>query len=439
MRLDCRSHRRCGRRRFAHSLSGRLILIFIGMGLLFLVLVGGTIGVGFRDHFLATVRPHLIQYLDYVQSDIGTPPNYARATELSRRLPVTIQIDGPDGSWASDGRPVALDGANVFHHARKGGKQFAYGELDGREYLITQNGGYTYAFSVPRDRSGWHVAVPLLVLLVVLVLLFHATRRLFAPIQAIKAGVERIGDGELDYRIQVSRSDELGDLAQSINAMATDVQRMLDSKRQLLLAISHELRSPLTRAKVATNLVEDESQRGEIERELNDLEKLVEELLETERLASRHQAVHKQRTNLNDLVREVAENLRGATTPALDLPPEPVEADVDAARIKLLVRNLLENALRYTPPGAPAPQLQLRRVTDGIELTVRDFGPGIAPEHLPHVTEPFYRADPARRRETGGYGLGLYLCRRIAEVHGGSLDVSSESPGGTRVCVQLPE
>jgi signal transduction histidine kinase len=73
-----------------------------------------------------------------------------------------------------------------------------------------------------------------------------------------------------------------------------------------------------------------------------------------------------------------------------------------------------------------------------IELTVRDYGPGIPVEHLPHVAEPFYRIDPARRRETGGYGLGLFLCRRIAEVHEGSLDISSEAHSGTRVRVRLP-
>jgi signal transduction histidine kinase len=441
----------CSHRRFSHSLSGRLILIFIGMALLFVLLVGGTMFTAFQGHIEDTFRPHLIQYVEYVQADIGTPPDFGRAAELSRRLPLTIRIAGPGGDWSSDGATSDLRDLEILHRVERNGREIAYGTLAGREYLVTHDGGYVFAYAVPHERSTWRLTVPLLMLLAILVLLYHATRRLFAPIQAIKNGVERIGQGEMDHRIAVSRRDELGDLAASINAMADDVQQMLDSKRQLLLAISHELRSPLTRAKVAANLVDDGRQRDEIERELNDLEKLVEELLETERLASRHQALHRQRIDLNELVRDVVEKLRDDRTPLLRLPDVPAEADADPVRLRLLLRNLLENALRHTPPGVAPPEVQLRVTVEAgatpssvdtaqrrvIELSVRDFGPGIPSEHLPHVTEPFYRADPARQRETGGYGLGLYLCRRIAEVHGGTLEISSETPGGTCVTVRL--
>lgn len=429
------------RRRFRHSLSGRLILIFLGMALLFLVLVGGTMGTAVRDHFAATVRPHLAQYVEYVQADIGVPPDLARAAELSQRLPLIIRISGPNLDWSSDGNPAGLDNLCELDSAEYNGHRFSYGSLGNGEYLVTRSGDYTFAYAIPHERSAWRLIVPLLLLLLVLMLLYHATRRLFAPIRTIKDGVERFGRGELDHRIEIRRRDELGDLADSVNAMAADVQGLLDSKRQLLLAISHELRSPLTRAKVATSLVEHDAQRDEIERELNDLEKLVEELLETERLASRHQALHRERTDLKELAREVVAQVRGARMPELHLPETALVADVDLTHLKLLLRNLVDNALRHTPPESAAPEVTLRRAAEtpnAVEIVVRDFGPGIAPEHLPHVTEPFYRADPARRRETGGYGLGLYLCRRIAEVHGGSLEISSATPGGTTVTVQLP-
>jgi signal transduction histidine kinase len=393
-----------------------------------------------------------MQYLDYVQGDIGAPPDYARAAELSRILPVTIQIAGPEGTWSSNGRPIDLGGVEFVQQGHKAGKEYAFGKLQGRDYLRVQDGAYTYAYTIPVERGTIRIVVPLLVLLLVLILLYHATRRLFAPVQTIKAGVERIGRGDLDHRLTVRRCDELGDLAASINAMADDVQQMLDSKRQLLLAISHELRSPLTRARVATSLVDDEPQRQEIERELNDLEKLIEELLETERLASRHQALSKQHMDMTVLVRDVVDNIRAEREPVLRLASESIEADVDPIRIKLLLRNLLENAERHTPQGAPPPEVYLGHAgpaerydradplatPDFIELTVTDYGPGIPAEHLPHVTEPFYRVDPARQRETGGYGLGLYLCRRIAEVHGGSLTVTGAPHGGTVVHVRLP-
>jgi len=444
--FNCRTHFPCGRRRFLYSLSGRLILIFLGMGLLFVLLVGGAIGGGFKDHFEANIRPHLLQYLEYVQADIGNPQNRAHIADLSRRLQIGIQIDGPLGSWASDGQPIDLAGTEVYRRVTQGGQEFAFGKLNDREYLLSRKGDYLYAYSIARQRNVWHVLSPLSVLLAVLFLLYYATRCLFAPIQLIKSGVARIGRGELDHRISLSRCDELGDLADSINTMAADVQQMLDSKRQLLLAISHELRSPLTRAKVAVNLLDDEAQRDEIERELNDLETLIEELLETERLASRHQALHKQTVDLGELAREVLLKFKSGRLPLLHLPDQALLAEVDAVRIKLLLKNLLENALRHTPPEAAAPELHIGdsksaagpAVGKIIEITVSDYGPGIPAEHLPYVTEPFYRADPARHRETGGYGLGLYLCRRIAEAHGGGLEISCGESGGVRVVVRLP-
>ncbi len=426
-------------RRFHQSLSGRLVLLFVVAGLLLSLLVGASLRWGFRSQFAANVVPHLHNYLDYLRQDVGTPPDLARAEALSRRLPLTIHIIGPNGeAWSSDGEPLDLSRLELRRGREHDGKRYAHGEVDGRNYLVLQDGPYTFAFSVPRERNPWRFAVPVAVLLLMLLLLYHATRRLFAPIAAIKSGVARIGRGELDTPIDVRRQDELGELAVSINAMAGDVRQMLDSKRQLLLAISHELRSPLTRARVAVNLVDDEAQRSDIERELGELETLIDELLETERLASRHQALNRQPVDLNALLTEVVERHRGTTTAELELPATTVQADLDPVRIRLLARNLIDNALRHTPANSPAPTVHLETTDDRIVIAVRDHGPGIAQEHLPHITEPFYRVDPARRRETGGYGLGLYLCRRIAEAHGGRLEVTSAARHGTTVRVTLP-
>ena len=206
----------------------------------------------------------------------------------------------------------------------------------------------------------------------------------------------------------------------------------------MLLAISHELRSPLTRAKVAVALLDDPQQRNEITRDLDELDRLVEELLETERLTTRHRVLDRRPVSLNALVEEVIVSFFAGTNVQRALPAQDVQAEVDSARIKLLLKNLLDNAVRHTPTGAAPPEVTLDPTPDGCALTVRDHGTGIAPEHLPHLTEPFYRADPARRRETGGYGLGLYLCRVIAEAHGGTLAIDSTPGQGTTVRVMLP-
>jgi signal transduction histidine kinase len=275
-------------------------------------------------------------------------------------------------------------------------------------------------------------------LLAVLALAYHAIRRLFRPIEAIQSGVARIGSGDLEHRLDIKRRDELGELADSVNVMADDIQQMLEAKRDLLLAISHELRSPLTRARVNVELLSDNAQRKALLTDLGELESLLSELLESEKLSGRHVVLNRQAVDPSVLLRElVAESFSGVAL-QLELDPEGTWISLDPVRIRLLVRNLLNNAIDHTPPGQAPPQLLSRVSKTDWRLSVRDHGAGVAQEHLGRLTEPFYRADPSRQRARGSVGLGLYLSKVIAEAHGGELEVASTLGKGTQVQVKLP-
>lgn len=169
------------------------------------------------------------------------------------------------------------------------------------------------------------------------------------------------------------------------------------------------------------------------------MERLIEEIMETERLSRGHQAVNRTEQDLVALVQDVISDHFSADDVQLDLPDTPQVLPLDGARVKLLIKNLLDNALRYTPAGAPVPRLSVTPSAEAITLDVADSGPGVDPEFLPYLTELFYRVDPARQRETGGYGLGLYLCDRIVKAHGGRLEITSEPGKGTRVRVVFPK
>ncbi len=422
------------------SLSGKLVLLFLLMALLLALFAGGGIGAAFRAHFKENIRPHMHHYMEYIRNDIGIPPDPSKAEQIAKKLPVEIYIRGPGIDWASDGKPIDLRQLRPYRTFFRNGIRYILGDLDGREYLVSREGGYAIAFSVRdiRQQAKWRGIIGIGVLLLLLVLLYYATRRLFSPIDAIRDGVKRFGSGDLAHRIEIDRKDELGELATSINAMADDIQQMLDAKRQLLLAISHELRSPLTRAKVSLGLLDDAATRQEINRDLDEMEKLIEELLETERLSTRHHALNREQISLNDLVHGVITTYFESQPIQLQLPAEAVSAFVDASRLRLMLKNLLENALRHSPQEGESPQLLLQQENGKITIQVRDFGSGIEEQHLPHLTEPFYRVDPARQRETGGYGLGLYLCRMITEAHGGTLTIHSTPGEGTLVEIELP-
>ena len=428
------------RRRIKHSLSARLLWLYITMSILFVLLVGGIIGGGFKHNFRETIRPHLIQYLEYVQADIGSPPDVEKAKKITERLPVEIFIQDAHRTWSSSARLVNLNDISFHREFVENGITYQTGELGDREYLVIRHPDYMIGFSIEhpeQDYSVLHV-IPILLLIALLVVFYHATKRIFRPIETIEQGIRKIGDGDLEHRIVVCRQDELGMLANSINTMAQDIQRMLEAKRQLLLAISHELRSPVTRAKVSVAMLEDEKQRSDIDRELNEVERLIEELLETERLSSQHRILNTSSVDLVNLIKELlAEKFDGKPI-EVNMPDSEIRLDIDAARIKLLIKNLMDNALRYNPSGGHPAQLSMTVTDKEVTIQVRDFGEGIDEQHLPHLTEPFYRVDPSRRRETGGYGLGLYLCRMIAEAHGGKLQIESQKGQGTKVTVTLP-
>jgi signal transduction histidine kinase len=381
----------------------------------------------------------LTQYLEYIRADIGNPPDIDKAKNVSQRLPVDIQISGPGVQWASNGSVVDLDTIRLRREFTAEGAHYRTGIWQDRHYLLATYPEYTLAFSMALPREHFHELLPFafLLLLVLLIGFYFVIKRMFAPIETLRSGIERIGKGELEHRIVVKRDDELGTLADSINGMAGEIKQMLDAKRQLLLAISHELRSPVTRAKVSAELIDDEQQRHHINDDLRRIEYLIEELLETEKLSARHTALNVSDIALVRLATQLIEEKFPGKDITVDAPNE-VSVRADATRIKLLLRNLIENALQHTPTGKPAPRISITADSDNVKLIIQDFGVGIAAEHLPYLSEPFYRADPARQRETGGFGIGLYLCRMIAQAHGGSLSVESEVGVGTTVIVRLP-
>ena len=231
--------------------------------------------------------------------------------------------------------------------------------------------------------------------------------------------------------------------------MGGDIRQMLDAKRALLLAISHELRSPLTRARLNTELLPETTDvlpaRDALLRDLGLMRDLITDLLESERLASPHAALHLEPVDLAALVGEVVASLDGAPDVQQTLAANLPTLALDRTRIRLLLRNLLDNALRHSTDAPLPPEISLEinpadvatGAAPGLRITVRDHGPGVPEDQLPRLAQPFYRPDAARERATGGVGLGLYLCKLVAQAHGGTFTVRNALPG-LQVTVIVP-
>ncbi|MES2941636.1 MAG: ATP-binding protein [Pseudomonadota bacterium] len=430
-------------RRWRHSLRLRLITVFLllalGMSAIFLGGMQRAFSNGWRD----AARPLLIDYVDRLAADIGTPPSVERAQALVARLPIAIRIEGQSVNWQSHpDRPDRPD-----FNDRRGWLDDDHADPRSRDWLSRSTAdGHRISFgwgTMPwRDSShqiGW---VMLVLLLGLIAVAYRYVRRLLKPLDDIRAGAERFGAGVFDKAIPLRRRDELGELAQRINTMAHDIEAMLNAKRALLLALSHELRSPLTRARLNAELLPTtadgnspgEAERAALLRDLGEMRDLISDLLESERLASPHAALLREKVELAALVRDTVADMPGASSIELDLPPDLPPLQLDRTRMRLLVRNLADNALRYSAGTARPPRISLSQQNGGVLLEVRDFGAGVDAAQLARLSEPFYRTDSARQRATGGVGLGLYLCQLVAKAHGSQLELRNAEPGlGARV------
>jgi signal transduction histidine kinase len=295
--------------------------------------------------------------------------------------------------------------------------------------------GHRISFGVtaPREADrprlfGW---LTLALLLALTAAAYLAVRRMLKPLQAIGAGVEAFGQGRFEQPIAIRPADELselGELSARINRMAASLRGMLDAKRALLLAISHELRSPLTRARVNVELLQPSAERDALLRDLGEMRDLITTLLESERLAQGHAALAAEPTDIAALAADFAHDVPHPLELDLDhsLPP----ANVDPTRLRLLLRNLVDNSRRHAADAPRPATLYYRRQADGrLALGLRDHGPGVAPEQLAQLGDAFHRPDSARTRAAGGVGLGLHLCRLVARAHGGELLLSNARPG----------
>ncbi len=281
-----------------------------------------------------------------------------------------------------------------------------------------------------------------------LILSLILARLIGRPLETLTRAVRRMGAGDLGQRVPEEGSAETIDLARSFNAMAANLATSQALRQQLVADVAHELRTPLVNIRGYLEAIEDgivsadEATLRTLREEAAQLNVLVDDLQEL----AQAEAGEVRLTRVPVLPRELIERATEAARPraverevlligeaAPNLPP----VAVDLQRIGQVLQNLLTNALRHTPAGGRV-TISAALVDGRVALAVTDTGSGIAVDDLPRIFERFYRADSSRARATGGSGLGLTIARRLAEAHGGSIEVESTIGVGSRFTVLLP-
>jgi heavy metal sensor kinase len=327
-------------------------------------------------------------------------------------------------------------------------------EIDGHTYLVQ------VAASLQQLQQGLRDSLWLILPLFPLVLLlaaaggFWMSRRALAPVDDITLTARTITADNLSHRLTVPQTgDELQRLSETLNEMIDRLETAFKRIARFTADASHELRTPLTvmRTTAEVALRGDSSQAAhrhhealkQIVAEVQRTSHLVENLLILANADSGHERLSRARTDLAAAAREActeAAVLAQAKAIRLlhELPAEPVWVHGDPNALRRLFLILLDNAIKYTPPGG---NCELRVATAAFEVigTVRDDGVGIPPEHLPLIFERFYRVDAARSRQQSGTGLGLAIGKWIAAEHGGSIEVVSEPGRGSVFEIRIPQ
>lgn len=286
------------------------------------------------------------------------------------------------------------------------------------------------------------------VVLLFLGLSLFLAQRIVKPIRELTRAARYMAEGDWTRRAIHRNDDEIGQLAETFNVMVMELSRREKLKDDFISSISHELRTPLTSIKGwSETLKESEPTEDDeevklglsiISRETERLSGLVEDLLDFSKLSARTMELHSEVLDFNGPVKETVNQLavREEHTRVRILATygkSPITVQGDANRLKQVIINLIDNALKFTPAGGTI-RVVTKTEQDVAMLTVSDTGCGIEEEDLPHVTEKFYKASTGQ----GGSGLGLAICKEIIELHGGQLTIDSERGAGTIVTIRVP-
>ncbi|MFO0659915.1 MAG: HAMP domain-containing sensor histidine kinase [Polyangiaceae bacterium] len=398
-----------------------------------------------------------------VAQDLDNPEKLARSVALLRSEGRTyLSLYRPNGELivsTVEQPPAPLSASDLtelkplhtLNFENRRAPVFAVGVFDDNGGLKAY-GIHEFPALPPAPTERMLAAIPIVLVVLALVSL-PLTRSLLSPLSKILAAARAFGQGNMGARTGLRRSDELGELAVAFDDMAERIASLRRSEKELLANVSHELRTPIARIRVVLELASDSTPEettrylGEITEDLSELERLVEDVLQTTRLELNVEGAPASIPTLR-LERVAAASVVERSTSlfrtrfperALDTEVQDDSSEImaDVVLLRRAVDNLLDNARKYSDAGSVV-SLQLRSSGAGVEIVVKDQGIGIDEADQEHVFTPFFRTERSRAKTIGGVGLGLTLVQKVAQAHGGTVSLESRRGEGTTVRLVLP-
>lgn len=425
------------------SIFTKLLVVIIVTGLCIILALGAFFHYLYENVAETPMEKNIILYANYLVEDLGIPPQYERAVEIARVSSLKIRYDGPETHWATsaDIPDIGEVRLRIWHE----GREIKIARYRHHHLVSITRGAHRLTFDMDQDISQEEARKGLFIRFVVfsIVILLGAyliIRWILRPLKWLTKGVEQITKGNLEHQVPVKRRDELTELSEAFNAMTQQIKKMLYAKERLMLDVSHELRSPLTRLKVALEFLPEGTAKESLKEDVVIMETMITEILETARLRDGYAKLNLEEIDLVSLVKSVLAGFAGSLpdVEAGEMPASlPVVVDPELCRTVL--KNIISNAIKYSGSDKAMVSVSLFSKSSFAVIQVRDRGMGIPEEDLPHIFEPFYRVEKSRSQTIKGYGLGLNLCKTIVEAHKGKIEIKSSLEKGTTVTLFFPE
>lgn len=427
------------------SMFGRLVLLMT-LGLVAAQLAGTAIHLRERQRSLGdTVSHELAQRLAAIHRAVDgqSAPERRRLAELlsTPRLALSVETAAPDVARALDGPTMLIDFPGRLRHQlgdrvevravalpRLGAFSFEfYAGLSGGEWLRFRGEAPDDIFAQP-----WHVLFNLAAMLLAIVLLVvFVARGTVRPLTELARAAHGLADDLKRPPLPEAGPSEVREAAQAFNAMQRRIRAGIEERENFLAAVSHDLKTPVTRLRLRAEMLQDAGLRERFRRDADDMQQLIDGALDFLRGKSVEEPV--QPIDLVALVESVVDDFSGMGEVSLEAPAA-LRFDGRPRALQRALSNLIDNALKYggragvTLAGLPA----------GVRITVEDDGPGVPAAELAKICDPFYRIEGSRNRDTGGTGLGLAIVRQIARSHGGEVEVVNRAEGGLRSSLHFP-
>ena len=276
------------------------------------------------------------------------------------------------------------------------------------------------------------LAPPLVLVLVLMGLLFVVVRRFLNPINLIEKRIKTLEKGDLTSEIQVVGSDELSILTANFNKLILDVGDLLKQKERLLSDVSHELRTPLAKIRLLTAMLPQHKKIAEIDKQIHSLDSMITNILLSDKMASAYSNLNLKSTTIKKLV-DSALDLTFVKDLQLEINHNATLA-VDSVKCAIAIKNLIENAYKYSPKGSKI-TLSTSHDDDFLSINIIDEGPGIPEDQLTKIIKAFVRMPNSKR---SGFGLGLSICNKVMNAHGGHLKINNNKGGGATFSLLFP-